>query len=153
MPLTSETLVFLDAACLIAAAGSSTGGSAYVLSVGQRGFLRLCSSQGVLIEVQRNIQAKLRPSAMVVFQRLLLDTPVLVIPTAPESLVEHFAKSFLEDSHVVAAAIAANAQYLLTLDRRLIQRIIASNLPVEARTPGDFIQRDLTGHANFASIR
>jgi predicted nucleic acid-binding protein len=152
MPITSETQVFFDAACLIAAAASASGGSAFVLTVGQRGFLRICSSQSVLIEAERNIRTKLRPTALIALQRLV-ETPLIIVPSVPASLVQHYADSFREDSHVVAAALAARADYLLTLDRRLIERVESNRIPIQARTPGDFIQQDLPGHVSFSDIR
>ena len=65
MTLTRDSLLFFDATCLIAAAGSPTGGSGFLLSVCQAGFLKACSAPSVLLEAERNISAKLPPAARV----------------------------------------------------------------------------------------
>jgi len=48
MSLTRDSLLFFDATCLIAAAGSPTGGSGFLLSVCLAGFLKAGSSPSVL---------------------------------------------------------------------------------------------------------
>ena len=62
MTLTRDSLLFFDATCLIAAAGSPSGGSGFLLSVCQSGFLNAFSSRSVLVEAERNITAKLHTS-------------------------------------------------------------------------------------------
>lgn len=56
--------LFLDANIWIAAAGSRTGASALVLALCQRGHATAVSSRLILLEVERNIQAKLGPDAL-----------------------------------------------------------------------------------------
>jgi predicted nucleic acid-binding protein len=57
MIIDSNTLLFFDSSCLIAAAGSPTGGSGFLLSLCGRQFLKVAISQAVLLEAQRNIHA------------------------------------------------------------------------------------------------
>jgi hypothetical protein len=54
---------------------------------------------------------------------------------------------------VVASALAAQAPYLLNLDKRLIQRVQQAGLGLTALTPGEFIQTVLPTHPDFPSIR
>ena len=146
MAISSKTLIFFDAACLIAAAGSPTGGSAFLLAVCRRGFLRACSSQAVLIEAERNVRSK-RPAADQEALRLIVTGPGLMLVSLPPSaLVEHYQEEFVEDAHVIAAAIGAGANYLITLDRRLINRVERSTIELVASTPGDFIGHALVTH-------
>lgn len=56
MRIDRSTRLVLDASCLVAAAGSPTGGSAFLLSLCQRGFLRAVVSPPVLLEARRNVQ-------------------------------------------------------------------------------------------------
>jgi hypothetical protein len=59
MTIDRNTLLFFDSTCLIAAAGSPSGGSGFLLSLCARGFLKTAVSQPVLLEAQRNIQENL----------------------------------------------------------------------------------------------
>lgn len=54
MNIDRNTLLFFDASCLIAAAGSPTGGSGFLLALCARGLLRAACSQPVLVEAERN---------------------------------------------------------------------------------------------------
>jgi hypothetical protein len=64
MTFDAETRLFFDASCLIAAAGSPSGGSGFVLSLCQRSLLRGAISPPVLIEARRNVRDKLGPEAL-----------------------------------------------------------------------------------------
>jgi hypothetical protein len=64
MKINRNTLLFFDASCLIAAAGSPSGGSGFLLSLCGRGYLQAVVSQPVLIEAQRNIQNKIGADAV-----------------------------------------------------------------------------------------
>lgn len=55
MTIDRSTLLFFDASCLIAAAGSPTGGSAFLLSMCAAGFLRGAVSEAVLVEIERHV--------------------------------------------------------------------------------------------------
>jgi predicted nucleic acid-binding protein len=76
-----------------------------------------------------------------------------LLPLPPSSLVESYQEDFREDAHVIAAAIEAGANYLITLDRRLIERVTRSDLPLQAKSPGAFIEEDLATHPSFSEIR
>ncbi len=71
MTISPRTLLFYDASCLFAAASSPTGGSAFLLLVCRRGFLRAGSAQSVLIEAERNIRDKRPPSVLDAYHALL----------------------------------------------------------------------------------
>ena len=73
MILTRSTLLFVDASCLVAAAGSATGGSARVLAYIQAGFLRGAISPAVVSEAERNVRASFPPAAMLRFHDLLVS--------------------------------------------------------------------------------
>jgi predicted nucleic acid-binding protein len=153
MTLSRDTLLFFDATCLIAAAGSPTGGSGFVLSVGQAGFLKACSSPSVLVEAERNITAKLPVSALATYHLQLATTPLLLVPIPSRRLIQQHDPTFGKDAHVVAAARAAQVAYLLTLDRPLIKKVQQADLSFVAPTPGDFIRIILPTHPDSSSIR
>ena len=87
MTLTRNSLLFFDATCLIAAAGSPTGGSGFLVSVCQAGFLKACSSPSVLVEAERNITAKLPPVALATYHLQLAATPIILVSTPPRLVV------------------------------------------------------------------
>ncbi|HZS01307.1 MAG TPA: PIN domain-containing protein [Chloroflexota bacterium] len=153
MTLTRDSLLFFDASCLIAAAASPSGGSGFLLSVCQAGFLKACSSASVLLEAERNIAAKLPAAALATYHLQIAAAPLVLVSTPSRRSIHQHGPVFGEDAHVVASVLAAQAPYLLTLDRPLIQQIVQAGLPLIALTPGDFIQTVLPGHPDFAAIR
>ncbi len=58
-----------------------------------------------------------------------------------------------KDEHVIAAAIAAEASFLLTLDKGLEERVNETKLPIQALSPGTFITTVLIHHVAYPSIR
>jgi predicted nucleic acid-binding protein len=153
MTLTHDSLLFFDATCLIAAAGSPNGGSGFLFSVCQAGFLMACSSPSVLVEAERNLAAKLPPAALTTYHLQLATTPIILVSTPPRRTIEQHDSFFGKDAHVVASALAAQDPYLLTLDKRLIQRVQQVGIGLTALTPGEFIQTILPTHPDFSRIR
>src|SRR5215213_1068817 len=103
MTLTRDSLLFFDATCLIAAAGSPTGGSGFLLSVCQASFLKACSSPSVLVEAERNITAKLPPAALATYHLQLATTPISLVSTPPRQTIQQYDSPFGKDAHVVAS--------------------------------------------------
>jgi predicted nucleic acid-binding protein len=153
MLVSEATVVFFDASCLFAAAMSPNGGSGLIIDVCGRGFLRAASSRTVLDEAERNIRQKCPLSTLVAYRALISETPIAVVAAPSASDAERFASVFLEDAHVIASAVTAEADVLLTLDRRLIARARAGVHPFQAVTPKEFIDDILPLHPDFATIR
>ncbi len=149
-----RTLLFYDASCLIAAAGSPTGGSGLLLSLCVRRLLRGAVSQAVLLEAEGNIQSKLRPHAMSTYHDLLQTAHLSMAPIPPVPPTSAWLQEVnAKDVHVVAAPLAAKAPYVLTLDRKLVTEINRTALPIEALTPADFIRGVLPRHVYYPSLR
>lgn len=154
MPIDHQTLLFFDASCLIAAAGSPSGGSGFLLSLCARHLLRGAVSQAVLLETERNIQGKLAAEALERYHRLLVFTPLVLLPLPPHGdLVRCSGMVGEKDAHVLAAAVAAHSPFLLTLDRPLAERINQAKLEIRALAPGDFITTELPNHPDYPSVR
>ena len=150
MKIDRYTILFFDSSCLIAASGSPSGGSGFLLSLCARKILKGAISQPVLLEAQRNIQGKLGNSALNEFFKLLSMTPLILasLPGAPELLrIGQLVNA--KDAHVVAAAIEADTQFLLTLDKKLIEQVNGAGLELSALTPGDFIKSALPFHTDY----
>ena len=154
MTVDRHTLLFFDAACLIAAAGSPSGGSGFLIRLCQRGFLRGAVSPIILWEAESNIAAKLPPPVMAGFRRLITTTPLTVVPPPSPAEIEHFQTLVNpKDAHVVAAATAAEAPYLISLDRTFLREVEAARLAVQGLTPGAFITTILPAHPEAAHLR
>ena len=154
MTVDNETTLFFDAACLIAAAGSPTGGSSFLLSVCSRGFLSAVVSQPVLLEAERNIIDHFGPEAITRYERILATVQIRLVSTPIRSRIQLYESIAGEkDAHVVAAAILAEADYLITLDKRLAAQVNQAELPMRALSPGEFIKTILIHHPDYPSLR
>jgi predicted nucleic acid-binding protein len=154
MVIDQTTLLFFDSSCLIAAAGSPTGGSSLLLAICARGFLRGAVSHAVLAEAEGNILTNLKPPALTRYRREILAIPYVFapVPSAPER--ETVAPITGEkDAHVAASAVSVGAHFLLSLDKRLARRINESELSIRALSPGEFITTKLPTHPAYRSIR
>jgi predicted nucleic acid-binding protein len=154
MRIDRHSLLFFDAACLIAAAGSPSGGSGFLLYLCQRGLLRGAVSPIVLWEAETNITAKLPPSVIAGFHRLVTMTPLVVVPPPSPAEIRHFQSVVNpKDAHVVAAAVAASAPYLLSLDQPFLREVEAAPIALKGLTPGAFITTVLPTHPDAERLR
>jgi predicted nucleic acid-binding protein len=147
MTVDSSTLLFFDASCLIAAAGSAQGGSGFLLSLCRKRWLAAAVSHVVLLEAERNLAAKRGPRELARYHELLAQIP-WVLAAVPEEKGQAAWSQLInpKDHHVIAATLACGAEYLLTLDRGLLREVEASALPIVALDPGTFIKRVLPEH-------
>jgi predicted nucleic acid-binding protein len=152
-PVSTGTLLFIDASSLFVAAKTPTGGSGYILRVCQLGFLRACTSAVVRQETERNLLVKAPPAALRTHRLQVLTTPVreMSVPAARE--VQRYTPVFGKDDHVIASAIAARAEFLITLDRRLINNLLAGVYPLVAVTPKEFLELYFVQHPDYARVR
>ena len=154
MTIDPTTLLFFDASCLIAAAGSPSGGSGFLLSLCAREFLRGAVSQVVLLEAERNIERKLGAETLLSYHRLLQLTPLSIAPVPLITHQQAWHRTVNEkDWHVAAAALAIHVPYLLTLDQGLKDQINRSSIGLESFDPGSFIKLILPRHVSFSTLR
>jgi predicted nucleic acid-binding protein len=150
MALTRQTPLFVDASCLNAAAGRPSGGAGFLVSLCQRGILTGIVSPAVLAEAARNIVDKLPPEAWGRYDWMLSRVPFIVVPVPPSEAVRRWADSVTaKDARIMAAAPAAGAEYLLTLDQPLAKRVNATGQPLRALSPGEFIREILPQHTDY----
>lgn len=132
--------VFLDSSVLIAATISARGSARDLLYRGLRGDIRLIVSSLVLRESERNIRTKVPHvlDAFVVLAEMLTDR---VTPT--QAAVEQAAETIeLKDAAIVAAAVAAQAKYLATYDRKHLlakKAEIQETFSIVVATPDEII--------------
>lgn len=154
MSIDANTLIFFDSSCLVAASGSPTGGSGFLLSVCGRRLLKGAVSQPVLLEAERNVIEQLRPEALDNFHRLVAAIPLVVAPLPPKTTRRDYEQAVGEkDEHVLAAAIESGAEFLLTLDKPFERRVNQAGVGIRAISPGEFITGILPEHDNYPSIR
>jgi len=137
-----RSLVFLDASVIIAAILSPRGGSSRVLSESKmRGFHLITSlyayeeSFTALQQKYPHFLGRLRSSSLS-FE--LIENP-------PEDFYKQFSAVIdSKDLVIIASAVAAKTNVLLTLDKKhfLLNRKLRKQVaPLAIMTPGDFIQK------------
>jgi predicted nucleic acid-binding protein len=146
--LAERARVFIDASVYVAAAHSPTGGSSLVLEIlSAHPNYRGVASRLVLLEAERNIQAKFGDADLARFYKLLADLDPEMVPTPLADTLRVAAALVGEgDAHVLAAALAAGCAFLVTLDRAafLTERMLSADLPLRSLTPGDFLNQVLS---------
>lgn len=111
------TRVFIDASVLFAASLSKTGFARDLIVAGIRGDIVLVLSHIVIEETRRNLAAKV-PRAVPFFDTVLALEFLLIIDP-PATLVRQTAAHIvLKDAPIVAGAIHAQAEFLVTYDRK-----------------------------------
>ena len=134
--------LFIDSSVLIAASISATGSARDLIISSINNKFKIVVSDLVLEETVRNLTNK-APKALPALQ-LFLEAlnPEVVSPS--ESLVIKVSKVIeLKDAPIVAGAIAAKAEYLVSFDRKhLLQKNkeIKTNLKVKVVTPDEFLK-------------
>ncbi len=141
--------VFLDANVFFAAAGSPTGGSAFVLELAKKKKIRAISGAHALAEAERNLKKKLDEKALDRhYQNLLEAKPIiqdidrvpLGVATALEQLLPR------KDVPILLGAMLSDANFLITLDRKDFldnKRLKEDELSFLIITPGVFLQKYL----------
>lgn len=108
---------------------------------------RAALSITVLLEARWNIAEKFGEIELVRFyQQIAAMSPEMAPPLTDEEMARYIPLTGERDAHVLAAALACGASYLLTLDRRhlLTSAIESAGLPLKVMTPGDFLQQVAT---------
>lgn len=153
MIVNHQTLMFFDASSLFLAARNPTGGSGYIIQICAAGFFKAVASPLVLHEAERNLLSKASCEAVLAHRDQVRSAGFMLVPVPPPAVVSRLTNTFLEDDHVVACTLAARAEFLITLDRPLIRRVVSSGLPFIALTPGSFLEVYLPGHTDYDRIR
>ncbi|MDY6806128.1 MAG: PIN domain-containing protein [Cyanobacteriota bacterium] len=132
--------IFADSSVMIAGVGSTIGASRAVLILADIGFFQLVISPLVLEESRRNIAKKL-PASMPVFTEFLVTIKPEVVPSpSVEECQRWNAIIEAKDAPIIAAAISAKVNRLLTLNTKDFTPEVAAITGLIIQTPGDFIQ-------------
>ncbi len=134
-----QSKVFLDSSVIIAGLASNTGGSREILVLAELSVIIPCISEDVVSEVARNIQKKL-PGSIALFITLLKKLPFKIVDFPEQDL--DFVKTIIneKDAPILASAISGKVDWLLSLDKHILNVKSKENLGFAIGTPGDFLQ-------------
>jgi putative PIN family toxin of toxin-antitoxin system len=132
--------VFLDSSVIIAGLASKRGGSYELLALAEVGIITPYISEQVINEVLRNTQKKL-PGCVDLFYLLFERLPFIIADPAIEHLLH--AKAFINenDAPIIAAALTAKADWLVSLDSHFLSKDWKGEVGLLIGTPGDFLQK------------
>jgi len=138
----------LDAIVLFSATYSDVGGSRELVRQAIRGTFQPITCPYVLEEARRNIETT-APDLMELhgFIASSLSDYIQVVEDPESALVKEVEDYVVpKDAPVVAAALSASADYLVTLDRKhLLKESVRQRSGLNILTPGDFL-RELRSH-------
>ncbi len=132
--------VFLDSSALIAGIASSKGAAREILRLAEIGLIEIIVSRQVVVEADRNITAKL-PECLDDFRNYLETlAPVLVADPSQREILRFSSLIQPHDAPILAAAVSAQADYLVTWDQKhfMTKRPRALARP-KVMNPGEFL--------------
>lgn len=134
-------LVFMDSNVFFSGLYSSIGPAGICLELFVNGKLRVVISQQVLEEVVRTIKEKL-PEALPSFMKLLLNAPLIIVKDPSTREASSWSKIINnEDAGILASAITANSDYLVTGDKHFFaSESIAEKSGLRIVTPAQLLK-------------
>jgi predicted nucleic acid-binding protein len=138
-PASPKPKVFIDADVLFAGSASPTehGASLMILRLAELTLLEAITSEQVIIEVERNLTAKL-PAALPVFRLLVSRCLQVVSDPQPAEIRSYTGLADQKDLPILVAAVLADSQWLITFNERHFQPGYSS---VVVLRPGAFVLR------------
>jgi predicted nucleic acid-binding protein len=135
-----EINLFLDSSALVAGVISAEGASRVLLLLAETGHIAATISEQVLTETERAIARKV-PRALNDFRQAILASRVQIVrDPAPEEVNANLDLiSHAPDVPIVLAAIQAEVDYLVTLNRKhfIDDPEVATKSGLRIGTPGD----------------
>ena len=137
--MAANARLFLDTSAVFAGLWSASGGARALLQLGEAGLVDLVVSSEVLAELERTIRRK-APNLLGTLALVLDRARITVLPSPPSKLVDT-AEAWTRhrgDALIVAAALKARVDYLVTLDQAhlLDNPTLQVHLPFPVGTPG-----------------
>jgi len=133
--------VFIDTSALIAGILSPTGAAHEVLRLCEAGVVKAVMSRQVLVEADRNLSEKL-PAFLSEYRRFLKHlSPLIVEDPSRPAVVQAGEIIHHNDAPILAAAIEAGVDYLVTWNTRHFQKkVVRDYAQFPILTPGEFLE-------------
>ncbi len=133
--------IFLDTSALIAGIASSKGAAREVLRLAEIGMVKIYVSKQVIVEADRNIEAKL-PELLKEYRAFVNAlAPVLVDDPDMKDFNRYSSVINSDDAPILAAAVSSGVHYLVTWDKKhFIKKDIRLASPLKIVTPGEFLK-------------
>jgi len=133
----------MDTSALFAGIWSEGGGGRVLLRLGEAKKVTLLVSSQVLVEVERTVRTK-APHLISTAALFLVHSNVSVVSSPAQNLVDQCAAliNYDNDAMVMAAALQAETEYFVTLDRKHFLDNVDLNaaMPFPLGTPGDALE-------------
>lgn len=134
--------VFLDTSVILAGCASSTGASRIILDACFKGKVVPVVSRVILQECERNFLKKFSKKELLFFYRWLGKAPLVLekLP-AEEEIKKFYSLIATKDVHVLATAVQAKTEFLVTLDKKhfFTPKLKKAKLPLKILTPGELV--------------
>ena len=133
--------VFVDTSVLISGLASSTGASGAVLDLCEAEVIQMVISRQVIVEADRNFLAKL-PRLLSRFRQFIHDLkPLLVDDPEPSLMKKAEAIVGRKDASILAAALEAKVDFLVTLYKKhFIRPRARKGMDITVVTPSEFLR-------------
>jgi predicted nucleic acid-binding protein len=133
--------VFVDASVLFSACYSASGASRELLRLAAQGQVTLIISDVILEEARRNLSAK-APQAVPFLDQVATLIPFETVAPDRQEVLDACAYTELKDAPIVAAAIKAQVNYLVSLDRAHLVDTpkVAEGAGVPVVVPGELLR-------------
>ncbi len=133
--------VFLDTSALIAGIASTKGSAREVLRLAEVGLIDVFISRQVIVEADRNIEAKL-PEMLKEYRAFMKVLSPILVDDPPISKIKRFSKIINpNDAPILASAVMMEVDYLITWDKKhFIVSDVKSSVNLKIRTPGEFLK-------------
>ena len=134
---------FMDTSALFAGIWSEGGGGRVLLKLGEAGKVTLLVSSQVLAELDRTVQAK-APHLISKAALFLTHSNVTIVSPPAQNLIDQCIAliNYENDAVVMAAALQAETEFFVTLDRKhfLDNMQLNAAMPFLLGTPGDSLE-------------
>jgi len=136
--------VFLDASVLVAASASVNGASAYILHLARQRKIKAFVSEDALSEAVKNVNLKLGDIGKERLNAYLIRANLKLV-ISPEVEAIALCEKFIhfKDAPILAAALSAKADILLSLDKKhfFTKSVADFAKAMKIFTAGDFLKR------------
>lgn len=132
--------IFFDTSALLAGLNSPFGASGFIISLFKLKKIDIIISPEVIEETELVIQRKL-PLLKTAFLDFLLSGPTITNKLVGHELRSAYKIINTEDTPILAGAIKARANFLITLDKKFKEEADKRKIKVKIVFPAEFLQQ------------